>query len=152
MPDAKQGFPAPFADMLNPTAMVPMVTKSVDMWLNWQKEMLSGIETAIAEWAKGQREAAEVARQAFERISACREPMQLLEIQRELMSETMQRTATNAGALGESVVALAKKRTVEIEAASRQLMESARGAGAEMLKAAGSKPARPQAAKKTGAA
>jgi len=121
--------------------VLPVFSKTIEMWLKYQADLISGIHSTMTEWMDRQQEAVTAAQKAIARMSECRDPADFVKIQQEFWSECMQRTATNTNAFGATMYELTRKTAADIEEAGRAALQHAQDAGTELLKAAGSKPA-----------
>lgn len=72
----------------------------MELWLQWQADMLRAAAPAAAEWMTRRREGTAVALKTLERLSACQDVKEVSRIQSEWVEDETKRLETDMRALG----------------------------------------------------
>ena len=76
----------------------------VELWLQWQADMLKAVAPAMADWVTRRREGTEAALHALERLCACEDVADASKIQAEWIEGETKRLETDMRALTDAAV------------------------------------------------
>jgi len=118
----------------------PLIAQSAQAWLGYQANLLSGFEAIATDWIKRQRDAFDAMQRSIERMSECRDPLELFKFQQEFFSNCLNRAISDASAFGDRAFAIARDAKAEIANAGRHTMDKSDEGAEESRRGAGGKP------------
>ncbi|HEX3864251.1 MAG TPA: hypothetical protein VHY35_21420 [Stellaceae bacterium] len=83
------------SNAIKDASLMTAMLRGAETWANAQGEILASVETVWGEWAKRQREAADLSAHTLQRIGACRTPADLLRLQQQWLLGTVERAAAD---------------------------------------------------------
>ena len=127
-------------EALIPRSVGPFVAQGAQAWLSYQANLLSGFEAIATDWIKRQRDAFDAMQRSVEKMSECRDPLELLKFQQEFFSSCLNRAISDASAFGERAFAIARDAKAEIATAGRHKIDKPGEGTEESRKGAVAKP------------
>jgi hypothetical protein len=121
-------------------AMGEAFAHNTDLWFTTQAELLANVDALTHAWLNRRREGVDSMRHAFEQITRCQDPAEILRVQHEWFSSALQRAMDDIAALNDGIASMTRKATGNLETAARNAGEPVVVVRDEMLAAAGGKP------------
>lgn len=118
------------------------VTTGSEALIDTQAELLERFGEISRGWMERRREALEATRHSFEEMRACRNVTDLLRIQQDWVSGSLQRVASDFEAMTAMFLSYSRRAMMRFGETARSLGEDARSASESALSTAGAKPER----------
>jgi hypothetical protein len=118
------------------------VTTGSEALIDTQAELLERFDEISRGWLQRRREALEATRHSFEEMRACRNVTDMLRIQQDWVSGSLQRVASDFEVMTAMFLSYPRRAMTRFGDTVRSLGEDARSASESALSAAGAKPVR----------
>ena len=138
MKDTKHTESASQFPFSNPLSEI--IANNAKLWFATHAEMRADADTLTHAWLDRRREDTRAMFEAIRKITACQNPMEMLQIQQDWLSGAFHRVTEDAAALNNSISLVAEKTTNDFVKAARKVTQPLQHVGEEMLKVAGNKP------------
>jgi hypothetical protein len=115
-------------------------TRSAEVWLGAQADLLASTEAMMTDWLRRRREGIEASRRTVQEMSKCSDPADMLRVQQDWLSGVLKRVTEDLGMLNDSVASLSRSTTTSLEEAALAMTQGAQAANDSALRAAGNKP------------
>lgn len=113
-----EGNPARTAGRRTPRAvLISAFLEEMETWTRAQGEALAVVEQQMSGWMKRRVEAADAVSRSLQKMSACQNPLDFIQIQQDWLSGAFERAAADVRALADDPKALAAKMDAGLEVA-----------------------------------
>ena len=113
-----EGNPARTAGRRTPRAvLISAFLEEMETWTRAQGEALAVVEQQMSGWMKRRVEAADAVSRSLQKMSACQNPLDFIQIQQDWLSGAFERAAADLRALADDPKVLAAKMDAGLEVA-----------------------------------
>jgi hypothetical protein len=89
--------------------LTSVVLKGAEIWMNAQGEVLSVMESAMADWIRRRREAMDTWSRSLEKRWECRDPVDFVQTQQDWLCDAIRLASFDIRALADDTVTLTRK-------------------------------------------
>ena len=89
--------------------------KEAEIWINAQSEVLSAMETLMADWMRRRHEVFDTRSRSLRKMCECRDPVDFIQTQQDWLRDALRLAASDASALAGDTTTLTRKMTAGFE-------------------------------------
>src|SRR5712692_3966504 len=104
-------------------AMGEVFAHNADLWFTTQAELLANVDALTHVWLNRRQDGVDAMRHAFEQMTRCQDPVEMLRVQHEWFSSALQRAMDDIAALNDGIASMTRKATGNLETAARNAGE-----------------------------